>query len=228
MAVFASLCVYTLTVDVNTSSLDDVGDVSVGKVVQVNSETELRSVINNTASNTPTIIALDNNIYLAKGSLVIGANQEITLTSGHKTMEYCKLVGAEGVSTIFVGGNGTLKLDGIIVTHTKSGGRLGGGGCMLKKMGDLFCIVVKSLVILLIGTVREGVCIIQVFLKCTMAKSPKTMHKIFAILMVVWVVVCVTMVLLQCMAARLPTIRIAKWWCVQLGHVYHVWWQNNK
>ena len=132
VAILASLCVCTLTVGVRVSSLEG--------AVHVGSEMELRAALNNTPPDTPVVIVLDRDIRLTKDSLVIGANKNITLTSGNKiTEEYCKLFGAEDVSTIVVEGNGTLKLDGIIVTHTKPGRGVSveESGCFILYSGEI-------------------------------------------------------------------------------------------
>jgi hypothetical protein len=90
----------------------------------VSNETELRNAINNAAGST--IITLNKDITLTETTLTIPAGKEITLTS-NKATGYYKLISADGKSTITVEGSGALRLDGIIVTHTKNAGKAGGG-----------------------------------------------------------------------------------------------------
>jgi len=85
--------------------------------IPVKNEEQLRKAVNNTPSRRAVIIALGKDISLSS-KLIIPKNKDITLTS-NKAVGYYKLIGADGESTIWVDGNGVLKLDGIIVTHEK-------------------------------------------------------------------------------------------------------------
>lgn len=137
LAVFVSLCIYTLTVDIGNSSLEG--------AVHVRSETELRAAINKTTPNVPVVIALDRDIKLTEGPLFIGVNQDITLTS-NKANGFYKLIGAKEethdiglsmtfrYSTIIVGYGGVLRLDGIIITHAKG---IPGEGVAVDRGGTL-------------------------------------------------------------------------------------------
>jgi hypothetical protein len=89
----------------------------------VKNENELKNAVDTATGSA--IIALDNDITLTE-ALKIPANKDITLTS-NKANGYYKLIGAEGMSTIFVDDGGVLRLDGIIVTHVKNAGPMGGG-----------------------------------------------------------------------------------------------------
>jgi predicted outer membrane repeat protein len=96
----------------------------------VSNEMELRNAVNNAVGTT--VIALGNDITLTE-QLVIPVNKDITLTSnkesgsykliGTSYNEYGVIVGGSSVSTITVESNGTLKFDGVSVTHTDT--RLG-------------------------------------------------------------------------------------------------------
>lgn len=88
---------------------------SVDKIV--NDETELREAVNNVQTGKSIVIALGKDITLTNSSLTISANKDITLTS-NKTSGFYKLIGTDGASTITVEGDGVLRLDGIVVTHT--------------------------------------------------------------------------------------------------------------
>ena len=125
--------------DVNDSSLEVVRDFSVEEAVHVGSEIELRTAINNTAPNIPLTIALDKDVRLTKGALIVGVDQIIILISGGEVVGGCKLFGVEGVSTIVVEGNGTLKLDGVVVTHTKPGRGVyvEESGCLILYSGEI-------------------------------------------------------------------------------------------
>jgi len=116
VVILASFCFISVLNDVSLFALG-VSD----KIV--NNESELRSAVNNAAGST--IVALNKDIVLT-GSLNITNNKDITLTSS-KTVGYYKLIGAEGMSTIFVAGGSVLKLDGVIVTHVNDAGKVGGG-----------------------------------------------------------------------------------------------------
>jgi flagellar basal body-associated protein FliL len=90
----------------------------------VSNEVELKNAVNSAPFKEYTI-ALNNDITLTE-ALRIPVDKDITLTS-NKAGGYYKLIGAEGASTIFVDGGGVLRLDGIIVTHVKNAGPVGGG-----------------------------------------------------------------------------------------------------
>jgi hypothetical protein len=119
----SSLLVGTFMNESNGASLEN--------TVHVKNEAELKNAINNTPTGGSTTIAIDNDITLTsyeKGdsiynyqvaTLIIPANKDITLTS-NRVNGFYKLIGAVNMSTIFVGGGGVLRLDGVIVTH-KSG-----------------------------------------------------------------------------------------------------------
>jgi hypothetical protein len=104
---------------------------SLENVVHVKNEDELKNAINNAPTGGSTTIALDNDISLISyeepdytynyqiATLIIPANKDITLTS-NRSNGYYKLIGAVDIATILVGGGGTLRLDGVVVTH-KSG-----------------------------------------------------------------------------------------------------------
>jgi hypothetical protein len=79
----------------------------------VSNEMELREAVNNAAVST--VIGLDSDIQLTE-SFVIPANKDITLLSVNKK-SFCKLIGANGESTIVVEKNSVLRLESIIVTH---------------------------------------------------------------------------------------------------------------
>jgi hypothetical protein len=106
---------------------------SLENAVHVKNETTLKNAINR-ASSKESFIALDTDIILTD-KLVIPANKDITLTSS-KVAGYCKLIGAESRSTIFVEGKGVLRLDGVIVTHPNHRGPQLGGGVYVAKGGQ--------------------------------------------------------------------------------------------
>jgi hypothetical protein len=113
VVLFVSLFVYTLT------TMDSVAP-DLESVVYVNTESDLKTAINNATHDIPVVIAFDCDITL-KETIHIPANKDITLTSNSSTKFY-KLIAANAASvkimhTIVVEGGGTLKLDGIIVTH---------------------------------------------------------------------------------------------------------------
>jgi hypothetical protein len=101
-----SAFVYKLTINGDKTSLRG--------AVHVGNEKKLRTTINNTPSNTPTIIALDSDISLSGSALEIPADKDITLVSD-KRDGFWKLIGAANQPTIHV--NGKLTIEGIIVTH---------------------------------------------------------------------------------------------------------------
>jgi hypothetical protein len=79
----------------------------------VNNEAELKSAV--VTATGATIIALDGDISLTE-SFIVPANKDITLTSNTEMGSY-KLIGADGVNTVFVEGSGVLRLEDIIITH---------------------------------------------------------------------------------------------------------------
>jgi hypothetical protein len=81
----------------------------------VSNETGLHEVIANNAIDA-IIIALDRDIQLTE-SFTIPTGKDITLTSSNNKNGFCKLIGANNESTIFIEKNGVLRLDGIIVMH---------------------------------------------------------------------------------------------------------------
>ena len=104
---------------------------SLENVVHVKNEVELKNAINNTPNGGSIIIVIDNDIVLVNyyehnhtynyqtSTLIIPANKDVTLTS-NRVNGFYKLIGAVDMPTILVGSGGTLRLDGVIVTH-KSG-----------------------------------------------------------------------------------------------------------
>ena len=89
------------------------GDSAVG--VTVEDEATLRAAVNNAVG--PAIIAFTTDITLTGSALNIPSGKDITLVSD-KPDGFWKLTGASGQDTITV--DGTLTLDGIIVTHKNS------------------------------------------------------------------------------------------------------------
>ncbi|MDR0492253.1 MAG: hypothetical protein LBH74_01240 [Nitrososphaerota archaeon] len=79
----------------------------------VENEIELVNAVNNAIE--PTIITLARDIILT-GALIIPDNKDITLTSNNNA-KFFKLIRADSCNTIIVDKGGTLKLDGIIITH---------------------------------------------------------------------------------------------------------------
>jgi len=104
--------------------------------VVVSNETALRNAVNNAQTGKALTITFDKDITLTNKPLTISANKDITLTS-NKASGFYKLTGANGVSTVIVDGNGQLKLDGIIVTHTNFEGPKFGGGIYVEANGRL-------------------------------------------------------------------------------------------
>jgi hypothetical protein len=123
----------------------------------VGNESELRDAVNK--ATRPTVISLDKDISLSEGSLIISANKDITLTSNRENGFY-QLIGAfddapyysVNSATVRVEEGGVLRLDGIIVTHTKGIEGTGvsilfGGTCILlsgKISGNTMCTVYYS------------------------------------------------------------------------------------
>jgi len=131
--IFASLCVYTLIVNVEKSSLE--------KAIHVKNETELDNAINAVQKGGSVIIALDNDITLTNSPLLISDKKDITLTSNKTDGEFFKLIGAAGVSTININNDGVLKLEGITVTHlsdaTGSGVTINEGSILILINGEI-------------------------------------------------------------------------------------------
>ena len=107
---------------------------SLENVVHVENEDTLKNAVNNAQNKKTTTITLDKDITLTE-TLKIDTNKDITLTS-NKAVGYYKLVGAEFKSTVFVDRDGVLKIDGIIVTHTRPA-NLRGGGIYVEEGGRL-------------------------------------------------------------------------------------------
>jgi len=91
--------------------------VSLENAVHVKNEEELRTTINNISYGKTATIALDNDITLTE-TLRISGEKNVTLTSNRPTGFY-KLVGPEHKDTIRIEEGVVLRIDGIIVTHTK-------------------------------------------------------------------------------------------------------------
>jgi len=112
---------------------------SVVGAVHVGSEAELRAAIKNATPGVPVVIALDSNILLKDDAIFIDANKDITLSSNNKNKFY-QLIGTikdRHVNTISVSSGGVLRLDGIIVTHTKG---TSGEGVYVTSSGTLIMI----------------------------------------------------------------------------------------
>ena len=123
---FVSLLCVVLVSSLVTSSFVNVSvGASLENTVYVKNEEELKNAINNMFNKKALTITLDNDIVLAE-ELKIPADRDITLVS-NKITGFYKLIGAEYRRTVFVDGGGVLKLDGIIVTHTKPANSVGGG-----------------------------------------------------------------------------------------------------
>ncbi|MCL1976712.1 MAG: hypothetical protein FWG55_01175 [Candidatus Bathyarchaeota archaeon] len=103
----------------------------------VGNEGELRNAVNNAKG--PTIIELDNDIKLTE-TLNIATNKDITLTSS-KIVGFYKLIGASHQGTLIVKDGGTLKIDGISVTHLGdeegSGVTVDSGGTLILYNGEI-------------------------------------------------------------------------------------------
>jgi len=106
----------------------------------VSTERELRNAVNNAVGST--VIALDKDITLTDSALNISANKDISLTSTSATKFY-KLIGTNEQSTIIVvETDGSLLLDGIIVTHRDDDNRATGvlvnsGGALILSDGEI-------------------------------------------------------------------------------------------
>ena len=113
-----SLLLASLLVVVLVSSLfvcvvvGGVNGASLENAVHVKNEGELEDAIKNSAKNTASTIALDNDITLTK-TLKIPSNKDITLTS-NKDSGYHRLIGANGYRTIEVDDYGVLRLDTVL------------------------------------------------------------------------------------------------------------------
>jgi hypothetical protein len=119
---FVVMLAFSSFVSIFSSNVSPFATGATNKIVS--NETELRNAIDN--AKNPTTIALDNGITLTE-TLVIPTNKDITLTS-NRNSGYYKLLDV----TITV--DGTLTLDGIIVTCTSSGH---GRGVAINKNGTL-------------------------------------------------------------------------------------------
>ena len=110
---------------------------SLENVVHVKNEAELKNAVNNAVGST--IVALNKDIILT-GSLNITNNKDITLTSNSRN-EFYKLIGAPHQNTIIVEVGGTLKLDGIVVTHSNNeagrGVKVDIGGTFILYSGEI-------------------------------------------------------------------------------------------
>gem|GEM_PF-975629 len=91
--------------------------VSLENVVYVKNEEELRAAINDISYSKAVTIALDNDITLTE-TLRVSGEKNVTLTSNRSNGFY-KLVGPEHKDTIHIEKGVVLRIDGIIVTHTK-------------------------------------------------------------------------------------------------------------
>ncbi|MCL2641988.1 MAG: dockerin type I domain-containing protein [Candidatus Bathyarchaeota archaeon] len=92
-------------------------------VVYVSNESELRTAVSAAATSGPVVIVFKNDISLTQTELTIPRSTDVTLKSdstltSESGVEFFRLIGANNANTILVDGSGTLKIDGIIVTHT--------------------------------------------------------------------------------------------------------------
>jgi hypothetical protein len=120
-----SLFSYSFTANVEASPLKE--------TISVETEWELRTAVNNTPHNTPTIITLNKDIALTQ-TLTIPANKNITLTSKDHNTTFYKLIGASSTCIITVNNGGTLTLYGIIITHEHNYGM----GVVVNSGGKLY------------------------------------------------------------------------------------------
>jgi hypothetical protein len=108
----------------------------------VSNEAELMAAVNNAPSGVSVAIAFNRDITLTGSALTISANKDITLTSTNATKFY-KLIGANEQNTIIVvEADGSLLLDGIIVTHRDDANRATGvlvnsGGTFILSDGEI-------------------------------------------------------------------------------------------
>ena len=128
---FASLLVVVLvsSLFVCAFMMNDSSGASLEDAVHVKNETELKDAINNAPNDKPTTIALDNDITLTLTTNNANTNgatthiliqdKDITLTNNKATGHY-KLIGAANGHVLFVGNGGTLRIDGITITHTSN------------------------------------------------------------------------------------------------------------
>jgi hypothetical protein len=100
--------------------------------VHVKSETELRNAVNNAPYSESVVITFNSDISLIGGTLRIPVGKNITLASDNDG-EFLKLISNTNHDTITV--EGTLILDGIVVTHTSDAS--GRGVCILSD-GELY------------------------------------------------------------------------------------------
>jgi hypothetical protein len=148
-SLFVSLLVLVLAFSLFTCvSLNGSSGASLENAVHVKNEAELKNAINNAPTGGSTTITLDNDITLTSyetseqytgyiylyhnATLIFPANKDITLTS-NRVNGFYKLIGAVDVPTTLVEGGGTLRLDGIIVTHKN-----GVTGCGVDVSGTLY------------------------------------------------------------------------------------------
>jgi hypothetical protein len=97
-------------------------------VISASNQTMLRAAVNAAVTDGPVIIVFENDITLTGTALTIPNNAYVTLKSNstlasEANVEFFKLIGASGATTIIVDNGGVLKIDGIIVTHARSNGR---------------------------------------------------------------------------------------------------------
>ncbi|MDR0373477.1 MAG: hypothetical protein LBI79_07985 [Nitrososphaerota archaeon] len=104
----------------------------------VSNETELQNALADARFGESVVIALDKDITITSGSLIILACTNITLTS-NKASGFYKLIGATTGAILQVDSGGVLILDGIIVTHT-NGARSSGvlnAGTLIMRAGEV-------------------------------------------------------------------------------------------
>jgi hypothetical protein len=120
--------------------------------IHVSDEVELKNAVSNAKSGIQIVIAIDNDISLTEGMLVIPAGKDITLTS-NKAIGFYQLIGAKAMTrdpnlffdtyydTVVVMGGGVLRIDGVIVTHAKgikgTGVRVGSDGTLIMYDGKI-------------------------------------------------------------------------------------------
>jgi len=86
-------------------------------IISVGTESELRDAVNNAAANVPVVIALNRDIEI-KGTLYVVDKRNITLTS-NTNVETFRLFATGDSFTIALMNGGSMKLDGIIISHGK-------------------------------------------------------------------------------------------------------------
>ncbi|MCL2134306.1 MAG: hypothetical protein FWH37_01965 [Candidatus Bathyarchaeota archaeon] len=99
--------------------------------IVVSNEIELKNAITDRQFDGPVVIALDKDITITDGSLIISAFTNITLTS-NKASGFYKLIGATTAAILQVDSGGILIINGIIITHTN-----GTRSCGVVNMGTL-------------------------------------------------------------------------------------------